>query len=1149
MLFKFSEIPKDSNGNIESPTLILKTLHGEEIAPIGDYHDLSIKFRFNEVTEISFEVPSISPVYDRIVGMRIVTVEPFGDFILMQPSEKGDGIKISKSVTGYSREYEFNWKSVYIAEGTYNFWNPFDRDSTILQICLEQMPNWSIGEVSEKLIGRYRTFDLSENKLYDFMMNTLQQTYNCIFQFDTQNKIVNVMAAEDALEEMAIFLSYDNLLENVDVSELTDEIVTVLSPSGADPITIRNVNPLGTNKMYNLDYFISSGDIPKGIATKWNLWKSVFTSYQSVFGALNMAYNSENANYALESANLVSLRNELKALEYTRSAVLEGVAAGDEGKIPDYIKQKAEETLTTNTDILNESLKEINQEISNKESEVEAQEALVEKSRKILEKYTTEREAIVKACSFNTFFTDDELSVLQCYFKEEAMTDDTFVLSTSEAYTTEDTSSTFLDETVFVENTQITKCNFAETFDEVYENIDNLDVGLIEEINAELNKGQDRNLYNLAGGTFTINTIGGEIVSGSIDHNNTEGTILMSMYLKDFYDSEGNTYPSATINIKCDAYNYKVTARSISFTSPNFNVFLTRNVTEYQQQTVEQELYDYADDCLKRLAYPSYQFSIDSGNFVFAKEFEPFKNQLEMGKTLALSLNDETVIRPILIGVDLDYENAENFSLTFSDKYRTSESTFDLVDLLSDTINAANSVDFNKFNYASFTSSGAKTQVREYMESALDVAKNNVLSSTGQAISWDNAGLHLRKYKNDGINFEPEQIRIINNNIVFTDDAWSSVKMAIGEFKDKNTGVSWGVVAPSIVGTLLAGENLVIENATDDGVMQFKVDSSGAYLNNSTFLLQYSGENGDGKMLLDPKYGLVGGTKDIYTVDGTTVSPSFIDDSGNIVFDDDNMPQNSNFFLDLRTGKAYFRGVVHATEGYFSGVVKASDFQDSSGKSMLNTTGQITADYLDLKGLNINNNFIVDDSGNVTINGGSISWSAVTGTDEIDKRITAAQDAADNADSMATTARSLARQIGNGTYDLKNYNSFIKGKIIYSPEIVAGKFYAIEKDEATYSMMDSEGFGVYLNSTDSAKIRLGVYTSSNVVMPYLVLGEGNGKDDSRGLVKKFDDGLWLGNSACIESNKPSGNGIFINFNGAITLYGNTTGFNTTAVFG
>lgn len=1145
MLFKFKDISKDSNGNIESPTLILKTLHGEDIAPIGDYHDLSIKFRFNEVTEISFEVPSISPVYDKVVGMRIVTIEPFGDFILMQPSEKGDGIEISKSVTGYSSEYEFNWKSVYIAEGTYNFWNPLDRDNTILQICLEQMPNWSVGEVSEKLIGRYRTFDLSENKLYDFMMNTLQQTYNCIFQFDTKNKVINVIAAEDSLEEMAIFLSYDNLLESVDVSELTDEIVTVLSPSGADPITIRNVNPLGTNKMYNLDYFISSGDIPKDIADKWNLWKSAFKSYQSVFGALNMAYNSENANYTLESANLVSLRNELKALEYTRSAVLEGVAAGDEGKIPEYIKKKAGESVTTNADILKESLKEINQEISDKESEVEAQEALVEKSEKILEKYTTEREAIVKACSFSTFFTDDELSVLQCYFKEETMTDDTFVLSTSEAYTTEDTSSTFLDETVLIKNTQITKCNFAETFDEVYENIDNLDAELIEEINAELNEGQDRTLYNIAGGTFTISNISGEVISGSIDYDNTEGTILLSMYLKDFYDSNGDAYPSATINIKCDAYNYKVTARSISFTSPNFNVFLTRNVTEYQQQTVEQELYDYAEDCLRRLAHPSYQFSIDSGNFVFAKEFEPFKNQLEMGKTLALSLDDETVIHPILIGVDLDYENAEKFSLTFSDKYRISESTFDLVDLLSDTISTANSVDFNKFNYASFTSSGAKTQVREYMESALDVAKNNVLSSTGQAISWDNAGLHLRKYKDDNISFEPEQIRIINNNIVFTDDAWSSVKMAIGEFKDKNTGVSWGVVAPSVVGTLLAGENLVIENATDDGVMQFKVDSSGAYLNNSTFLLQYLGDNGDGKMLLDPKYGLVGGTKEIYTVDGTTVSPSFIDDDGNIVFDDENMPENSNFFLDLRTGKAYFRGVVHATEGYFSGVVKASDFQDSSGNSMLNTTGQITADYLDLKGLNINDNFIVDDSGNVTINGGSISWSAVTGTDEIDKRIEDAGDAADS-------AKNLARQIGNGTYDTKNYSSFIRNNMIYSPEIIAGKFYATD-GKKTYSMMDSEGFGVYLDSTDAAKIRLGVYTysssSGDTVMPYLVLGEGTGKDNSRGLVKKFTNGLWLGNSACIDSNTPDGNGIFINFNGAITLYGNTEGFSTTAVFG
>ncbi len=74
--------------------------------------------------------------------------------------------------------------------------------------------------------------------------------------------------------------------------------------------------------------------------------------------------------------------------------------------------------------------------------------------------------------------------------------------------------------------------------------------------------------------------------------------------------------------------------------------------------------------------------------------------------------------------------------------------------------------------------------------------------------------------------------------IAMTDDNWATAKLAIGLFASDEVGTYFGVNAEVIGGKLIAGNNLVIENETDDGVMQFKVDSSGAWLNNSTFVLQ-----------------------------------------------------------------------------------------------------------------------------------------------------------------------------------------------------------------------------------------------------------------------------------------------------------------------
>ena len=177
-----------------------------------------------------------------------------------------------------------------------------------------------------------------------------------------------------------------------------------------------------------------------------------------------------------------------------------------------------------------------------------------------------------------------------------------------------------------------------------------------------------------------------------------------------------------------------------------------------------------------------------------------------------------------------------------------------------------------------------------------------------------------------------------------------------------------------------------------------------------------------------------------YSVDGTTVYPSFISfgrSRDNILFDDDGMPQNANFYLDIDDGSVYIRGKVSATSGKiggftieddylhagsgsdyialngsgtnansayamwagaaapasakfwvkkngdmyaksgtFQGVVSGASFKDKSGNSMMNSNYEFTAGYLNLNGLNVGNgNFTVDASGNVSVRG-SITMAA-----------------------------------------------------------------------------------------------------------------------------------------------------------------------------
>lgn len=142
-------------------------------------------------------------------------------------------------------------------------------------------------------------------------------------------------------------------------------------------------------------------------------------------------------------------------------------------------------------------------------------------------------------------------------------------------------------------------------------------------------------------------------------------------------------------------------------------------------------------------------------------------------------------------------------------------------------------------------------------------------------------------------------------------------------------------------------------------------------------------------------------------------------------------------------------GMAHCS---FHGVVRAQDFQDLNGKSMLDSQYRITSDYLNLNGLNVGNGSLVIDSGgnvslrgNINMQGGTIAWSKIdeTGSAAYKAALAASRDAMYASDDAAEAAR-IAKQIADGKY--KN-GSFISGREIYSPTILANHFKVIPEEE------------------------------------------------------------------------------------------------------
>lgn len=786
------------------PRFILRNLSGDVIGFLSKVLNPSGIFNYNEVSEIEFEYPSqVNGVsldeYDSLTGMRVIEVQGYGQFLLRKPVEVDDGVVRKKKCKAYSLEYEFTNKGITLEEGTYNFWNPLMPNDTILGMILSEVKSWGLGKVSTDLIGKYRTFSVNNKNLYDWMKSDLQETFGCIFDFDTNTRTINVRSVSDIVYTKPIYLSTRNLIKEIEVEENTDELVTALEVNGAEGVSIRSVNPMGINRIYNLDAYMNEKFFSADMIKKWNNWKTTFENNQQPYFQLVLALNMQISKLAAETGVLAELEGELTALESKKATVMQAMSI-------DAAKQS--------------DLNSVNSEIAKKNTEIQNQKKLINSLNSQIENLNKQLKTINANTSFSAFFSDSELAILDRYFKYGSLTDTTFVATSKDSYAVDAKTIKNITSSFSIRNlTSITKSTY----------------------------GSNTTFYSLRGGNISINvsdvSISTTIISGTMQVN-SDLSFVCSLYLEKG-TANGTEFEGGTItwtgNLRS---NVTTTTSSIQFSTSASTMYITHDVSEYQRMSIEWELYEYGKEMLEKLSSPSYSFDVSLINFLALDDFISFIKNFSLGERVYLRTS-AGVIAPIVTGVEINFDDLSDFKVSFGNVYRLDDSSFSLQDLIKDSVSSGATLDFNRYNYSTFTSSGAKTQVRDFMNSALDTMKNMILSGDHNEITIDQAGLRCRKYDEKSDTYSPKQLWIAHNALMFTDDNWNSAMIGIGEFVDKNLGSIYGVIAPAIVGTILAGNNLIIE--TEGGF--FRVDSSGVHIDSLKFLITHG--TGKGNSLSD----------------------------------------------------------------------------------------------------------------------------------------------------------------------------------------------------------------------------------------------------------------------------------------------------------
>ena len=233
-------------------------------------------------------------------------------------------------------------------------------------------------------------------------------------------------------------------------------------------------------------------------------------------------------------------------------------------------------------------------------------------------------------------------------------------------------------------------------------------------------------------------------------------------------------------------------------------------------------LYDRAKRQLNKLSTPTQEFNIDATNFVFIKEFEAWSNQLETGCLINAELTDNDIAQLFLSTITINYDD-HNLSLTFGNRFNKFDPKSLFENVLGSVNRSANSVSYLK-DLTHPIKDKALDKMQEAIQNSRNVTMGSALSSENEEVVIDGSG-YTGKTRTSITEtgepvYDPQQVKIVGKNIVFTDDGWDTCRTAIGEIQTPNGDTTYGINAETVVGELIIGEQLQINCIDETGETQ-----------------------------------------------------------------------------------------------------------------------------------------------------------------------------------------------------------------------------------------------------------------------------------------------------------------------------------------
>ena len=692
----------------------------------------------------SVESEETIELFNKIQNRRLLFVKDIGYFVIEDVVIGCEDGKSYKDIKAESIETELRGRKVpFIEDNTYSFISllsmiiPNDSDEKDELKSLR----WRVEDnIPSALQSKYRTFeevDINKDRL-SFLMEDMQNAYECLFEFDIINRIVRVYDQNNYTRPTDIHLTKNDLIKTISITENSDNLYTAISVVGDGDETISAINPIGGNVIYDFTYYLPW--MSQGLREKVVAWQSLVKSKEQEYYEASLGYFTE-----LDIVSFYDL--EIERLESLKDT---------------YEKCKVSKT--------NPWLTQLNKEI------VKIGNSLVSGVKKIISKISG--------------------------IEREYMT----------------TSS----DGVQVAADIIVDLGTAVAADILYgQNIIDLESAAdvnIAKAQRDIKKSKDERSPH---------------VTQRDKYKSKMDEILSAVNMKNFFGDDIDE-----LNNFIFEGNYK-----------DDYVIITDIMSHDEIHNQLKTMYDRAKLTLSKASYPMQEFNLDVENFIFAKEFEHWSEQLETGCAINIEIEDGDIARLFLTNIVVNYQD-QTLSLTFGNRLDRFDMKSIFENVLGGISRSSNSISFIKDTIYPIKN-GEIDKVKKAIESARNLTMSNALTAEDEDVVIDGSG-YLGRLKNKDGTFDPRQIKITGRNILFTNDGWNSCSTAIGEiFTDTSqTETTYGINAKCLIGEAIFGQNLTIRNNNSSVV----IDSNGVTIkceNNSTpFKIYKINSNGSTENLL-----------------------------------------------------------------------------------------------------------------------------------------------------------------------------------------------------------------------------------------------------------------------------------------------------------